>query len=198
MKSRRTPLPDIFRACARNGVVPTRFVISVSIAAQTAALYERDGMPRRTERPNGTGGERRHYKLAETFRCSTSKFGIGEVANSNKTPRGLHRIAEKFGGGWPVGTVFEGRKVVGYTWNGRPSAPIATRLLWLDGLEPGFNRGGDIDSYRRYIYIHGVGNETTLGRPDSHGCVHLAADDLIPLYDKLPIDTLVWIAEGYA
>jgi lipoprotein-anchoring transpeptidase ErfK/SrfK len=62
-------------------------------------------------------------------------------------------------------------------------------------MEPGLNRGGNVDSHRRYIYIHGVGNETTLGRPDSIGCIHLAAKDLMPLYDKLPAKTLVWIAE---
>jgi L,D-transpeptidase YbiS len=107
----------------------------------------------------------------------------------------LHRIAEKFGGGWPVGTVFEGRKMVGFTWKGRPSAPITNRIFWLEGLEPGLNFGDGVDSKRRYIYIHGTGNETTLGRPDSHGCIHLAAQDLIPLYDKLPPSTLVWIAE---
>ena len=60
-------------------------------------------------------------------------------------------------------------------------------------MEPGFNRGGKVDSFSRKIYIHGTGNESTLGRPDSHGCVHLSANDLIPLYDKLPEGTLVWI-----
>jgi len=75
-------------------------------------------------------------------------------------------------------------------------APITNRIFWLEGLEPGFNRGGDVDTFARYIYIHGTGNETTLGRPDSHGCVHLAGVDLIPLYDKLPEGTLVWIAEN--
>jgi lipoprotein-anchoring transpeptidase ErfK/SrfK len=110
------------------------------------------------------------------------------------TPRGLHRIAKKIGGGWPVGTTFTGRKVTGFTWQGKPTATITTRILWLEGLEPGFNRGGNVDSHSRYIYIHGTGNETTLGRPDSHGCVHVAAADLIPLYDLIPEGTLVWIA----
>ena len=110
------------------------------------------------------------------------------------TPRGLHRIAKKIGGGWPVGTVFKGRQVIGFTWQGHPFAPITNRILWLEGLEAGFNRGGNVDSFQRYIYIHGTGNETTLGRPDSHGCIHLSANDLMPLYDKLPEGTLVWIA----
>jgi lipoprotein-anchoring transpeptidase ErfK/SrfK len=72
---------------------------------------------------------------------------------------------------------------------------IVHRILWLEGLEPGFNRGGDVDSFRRYIYIHGFGDETTLGRPQSCGCVHLAAADLMPLYERLPVGTLVWIGE---
>jgi lipoprotein-anchoring transpeptidase ErfK/SrfK len=195
MKTNAALPPEILRACSRQAVVPTRFILAVSIAAQTTSLFERNG----ARHTNATAAlapvPARAYRLLRTFRCSTSKFGIGETAGSNKTPRGLHRIAEKFGGGWPVGTVFEGRKMVGFTWSGRPFAPIASRLFWLEGLEPGFNRGGCVDSHRRYIYIHGVGNETTLGRPDSHGCIHLAADDLIPLYDKLPAATLVWISE---
>ena len=89
------------------------------------------------------------------------------------TPRGLHRIAQKIGGGWPTGTAFTSRQVTGFTWSGKPMAPITTRIFWLEGLEPGFNRGGNVDSYARYIYVHGTGNELTLGRPDSHGCVHL-------------------------
>ena len=82
---------------------------------------------------------------------------------------------------------------MGFTWQGQPDAAIAHRILWLEGLEPGFNRGGDRDSFARYIYIHGVGDETTLGRPTSRGCVHLAATDLLPLFDLLPVGTLVWI-----
>ena len=66
---------------------------------------------------------------------------------------------------------------------------------WLEGLEPGFNRGGNVDSHSRYIYIHGTGDEPSLGRPVSYGCIHLAANDLIPLFDKLPGGTLVWISK---
>jgi hypothetical protein len=89
--------------------------------------------------------------------------------------------------------VFRSRELQGFTWNGLPSATIAHRILWLDGLEEGFNRGGNVDSHARYIYLHGTGDETTLGRPASCGCVHLAADDLLPLFDRLPGGTLVWI-----
>ncbi|MBU6401970.1 MAG: L,D-transpeptidase [Verrucomicrobia bacterium] len=118
---------------------------------------------------------------------------MGQLADSNRTPLGLHRIAEKIGGGWPIGAVFRSRRLVGFTWRGLPDAAIAHRILWLEGLEPGFNRGGRVDSYQRYIYIHGIGNEPTLGRPASRGCIHLAAADLLPLYDRVPVGTLVWI-----
>jgi len=173
-------LAAAFRACARCGVTPTRYLLVVNIARQTTALFQRQA-----------GG----YLLRNTFRCSTSEFGVGERAGSNMTPRGLHRVAKKIGGGWPIGAAFKARQVIGYTWQGQPGARIAHRIFWLEGLEPGFNCGGNVDSFRRYIYIHGTGNEMTLGRPDSHGCVHLSAQDLLPLYDKLPQGTLVWISD---
>jgi lipoprotein-anchoring transpeptidase ErfK/SrfK len=134
-----------------------------------------------------------NYQWSRNLRVSTSRFGVGQEANSRKTPLGLHRIARKAGGGFPVGTVFRGRKPIGLTWQGFPGAAIAHRILWLEGLEPGKNRGGRVDSFARYIYLHGVGDETTLGQPASCGCVHLAARDLLPLYHRLPVGTLVWI-----
>ena len=115
--------------------------------------------------------------------------------NSNKTPLGLHRVARKVGAGHLVGTVFRSRQPVGYTWQGQPDAAIAHRILWLEGLEPGWNKGGDVDTFNRYIYIHGFGNERTLGRPQSHGCVHVAAAELMPLFELLPTGSLVWISE---
>lgn len=136
--------------------------------------------------------------MRKIFRCSTSKFGVGETAGSYRTPRGLHRVCGKIGGGWPVGTAFKSRRVIGFTWQGRPSASIVHRILWLEGLEAGLNRGDNVDSLRRYIYIHGTANEAALGRPASHGCIQLAADDLLPLHDQLPEGTLVWIAENGA
>jgi hypothetical protein len=179
--------PEVLRACARQGVAPTRFVLVVRIARQTTALFEKVA---------GPAGAQAGYTLRKKFRCSTSKFGIGECAGSNRTPRGLHRVAEKIGGGWPAGTAFQGRKPVGFTWRGKASARITSRIFWLEGLEPGFNRAGAVDSHSRFIYIHGTGNEPALGRPDSHGCVHLAAADLIPLFDKLPAGSLVWMTEN--
>jgi L,D-transpeptidase YbiS len=173
-------LSAAFRACARCGVMPTRYILAIHIARQRTSLFQR--------RAHG-------YALRKTFLCSTSKYGVGERAGSNMTPRGLHRVARKIGGGWPIGTAFKSREVIGFTWQGQPWAKITHRILWLEGLEPGFNRGGQVDSFQRYIYIHGTGDETALGRPQSHGCVLLSADDLLPLYYELPEGTLVWI--GY-
>jgi hypothetical protein len=176
--------PEFFLTCKRKGVLFTRFALVVSVAKQKTFLFEK------SLAPSHLCDE---YLPVKTLRCSTSHFGIGQVSGSNRTPLGLHRIAEKIGGGWPVGTAFKARRPIGFAWKGMPDAMITTRILWLDGLEPGFNRGGDVDSHSRYIYIHGTGDETTLGRPASCGCIHLAADDLIPLFDLLPSSTLVWI-----
>ena len=179
----RTPFAATIR---RLGIPLTRYLVTVNVARQTLTVWERT----------------RHHgpawwlqRLAHG-RASTSRFGVGQLQDSNQTPLGLHRIAQKVGAGFPQGTVFRGRKPVGLTWRGMPNAAIAHRIFWLEGLEPQFNRGGNVDSFRRYIYIHGFSDETTLSRPASHGCIHLAAADIIPLYDWLPIGTLVWIHAG--
>jgi hypothetical protein len=203
---RRQKLQVFFGSCKKYGIVPTRFVLVVSVANQTVSLFEKSSLRsggRQTAAliqeiissgslPRAATGR---FQFAKKFRCSTSRFGISQIAGSNGTPLGLHRVVEKIGGGWPVGTVFKGRQPIGYTWQGMPDAKITTRILWLEGLEPGFNRGGNVDSHARYIYIHGTGDQMTIGRPASHGCIHLSDDDLIPLFDKLPSGTLVWIAE---
>jgi hypothetical protein len=134
-----------------------------------------------------------HYLIKRTLVISTSRFGVGQVSGSNCTPLGLHRIAAKHGGGYPVGTIFKHRQPIGYQWKGLEWTAIAHRILRLDGLEPGFNKGGKVDSFNRYIYIHGLGDEPSLGRPASCGCIHLRSSDLIPLFNRVPIGTLVWI-----
>ncbi len=118
-------------------------------------LYEQAGPLDRT-----TAGRRwPAYQWRRRFRVSTSRFGTGQERDTNRTPLGLHRIAVKIGGGWPVGTAFRNRQITGYVWKGEPAAPIAHRIIWLEGLQPGFNRGGRVDTYSRYIYIHGLANE---------------------------------------
>ena len=182
-------LPGAFRLVAlRHHVHPTRFVLTVSVAAQRMILFEQlPAWPREARFPD--------YEFRRRYVISTSRFGIGQVMHSNQTPLGLHRIARKVGGGHPIGMVFKSRRPVGLTWEGMPDGSIVHRILWLEGLEPGLNRGGEMDTFRRYIYIHGFGDETTLGRPQSCGCIHLSAADLMPLYDRLPVGTLVWIGE---
>lgn len=167
----------LLATCERLQVKLTKHVFTVNIADQTAALYT-DG------------------KFIKTFSCSTSKFGIGELKNSRCTPRGLHRIAEKIGDGEPAGTIFKSREIVGTVAElGVKAGRITTRIMWLDGLEPGFNQGGDVDTHERFVYIHGTGDQTSVGRPDSHGCIHLMDEDLIAMFDLLPSGTLVWISE---
>ena len=187
------PLPrdlqSLFSTLRRLGVPPTRFLLTINVSRQTLSGWERQRGHRRVSP---------FYLQILECRVSTSKFGIGQLMNSNCTPLGLHRIARKIGGGQPQGTAFRGRVPVGLTWQGLPDASIVHRILWLEGLEPGFNRGGNVDSFRRYIYIHGFSDETTIGRPVSQGCIHLAAADIISLYDWLPVGTLVWIHEKYS
>lgn len=166
---------EFIAACAKHGVAPTQYVLVVSVANQTVSLFEQN-------------------KFLKTMPCSTSRFGIGQVEGSNRTPLGLHRIAEKIGAGAPAGTVFKARQVVGHVSQPEfAAAKITTRIMWLEGLEPGFNRGANVDTHARYVYIHGTADQASIGRPDSSGCVHLSNADLIPLFDLLPSGTLVWI-----
>jgi L,D-transpeptidase YbiS len=170
-----------------SGLRPTRFFLVVSVAIQRMSLFE--------YRQSGDHCQIDNYALGQHYIVSTSKYGTGQVKDSKCTPLGLHRISRKIGAGQPIGTVFRSREPVGLTWNGQTDASIVHRILWLEGLEEGCNRGGQVDSLQRYIYIHGFGDETTLGRPSSHGCIHMAASDLMPLFDRVPAGTLVWIGE---
>jgi len=173
-------LPPAYLAkCQSLGVVPTKHLLAVNIATQTVSWYAEG-------------------KFVRQLPASTSRFGIGQIEGSNCTPLGLHRIAEKIGAGEPPGTVFKHRRIIGHTSNPQfADAKITTRILWLEGLEPGFNRGGNLDSHARYIYIHGTADQNSIGQPASHGCIHLADADLIPLFDVLESGTLVWIAEKW-
>jgi hypothetical protein len=165
-----------FATCARLKIQPTPFILTVNIARQSVSLFAEG-------------------KFVKKFPCSSSRFGIGEIKDSNCTPRGLHRIAEKIGGGQPAGTVFKERQIVGHTSQPEfAAAKITTRIMWLEGLEPGFNQGGNVDTHERYIYIHGTGDQASIGEPASHGCIHLADADLISLFELLPSGMLVWIS----
>lgn len=165
----------------------SRFVLCVSVTDQSMNVFEK---PARRSRD----GSFPVYEFRQRFVVSTSRFGIGQIIHSNRTPLGLHRIARKIGGGHPEGTIFKARKPIGRLAPETPKGDIVHRILWLAGMEQGKNRGGKVDTFSRYIYIHGYWDESTLGRPQSLGCIHLAAADLIPLYDQVPLGTLVWIA----
>ncbi len=173
-------LNDCLQRCRELGIAPTPFIFVAQVASQTGFLFEP---------PFDSALSR-----AKHYRISTSKYGIGQVAGSNQTPLGLHRIAEKIGAGCEPGTVFKGRKVIGHLRDGLPLESITTRIMRLEGLEDGFNRGGNVDTHSRFVYIHGFGDQQSLGTPTSLGCIHLADTDLIPLFDLLPSGTLVWIA----
>jgi UDP-N-acetylmuramate-alanine ligase/lipoprotein-anchoring transpeptidase ErfK/SrfK len=118
---------------------------------------------------------------------STAKAGVGSAEGSMKTPPGWHRVHARIGEGAESGTVFESRVATGWTWRGEASEDdlILTRVLTLEGLEDGVNRGAGVDSLERYIYLHGTNHEARLGRPGSHGCVRLANGDVIALFERV-------------
>ena len=135
------------------------------------------------------------------YRVSTAANGAGEETGSYCTPRGRHRIRARIGGGAPCGAVFRGRRPTGEVWSAEFAAAhpgkdwVLTRILWLCGEESGRNRGGRVDSMRRYIYIHGTGDDQPMGVPRSHGCVRMRNRDIIELFELLPVGTEVEIVE---
>ncbi|HUI45617.1 MAG TPA: L,D-transpeptidase family protein [Nitrospirota bacterium] len=133
--------------------------------------------------------------IIERYDVSTSRFGNGNRENSLKTPLGVHRIKEKYGGDAPPGRVFRDREDTGEDWDHSQTGDnlILTRILRLEGLEEGINKGAGVDSYERYIYIHGTGREDLIGTPLSHGCVCLRNLDIIRLFEMVKEGTLVYI-----
>ena len=133
--------------------------------------------------------------IVEQYDASTSRFGNGNRENSLKTPLGIHRIKEKFGADSPPGRVFRDREDTGEDWDHSQTGDnlILSRILRLEGLEQGINKGGSVDTYERYIYIHGTGREDLIGTPLSHGCVCLRNLDVIRLFETVKEGTLVYI-----
>ncbi|MBF79131.1 MAG: L,D-transpeptidase [Pseudomonadales bacterium] len=133
------------------------------------------------------------------YAVSTALNGAGEAEGSGCTPRGRHRIRARIGEGQPCGAVFIGRRPTGEVWSPELAATfplrdwILSRILWLCGEEPGFNRGGDVDSQRRYIYIHGTGDDQPMGRPLSHGCVRMRNTEMVELFARTPVGCIVQI-----
>ncbi len=139
-------------------------------------------------------------KVFETC-ISTAKNGVGQQSGSECTPLGQHRIRAKIGAGAPENTVFVGRRATGEIYSPALADKfpqrdwILTRILWLCGNQPGFNRGGDVDTQRRYIYLHGAPDSHAMGQPSSHGCVKMRNRDIIALFDLVQVGTQVDIVE---
>lgn len=133
------------------------------------------------------------------YPVSTALNGPGERNGSGCTPRGLHRVRFKIGEGCLPGTVFRARRPTGEIYHPALAERlperdwILTRILWLTGLEPGRNRGGDRDTLRRFIYIHGCPSSEPMGEPRSHGCIRMHDEDLIDLFRRTPPGALVCI-----
>ena len=139
--------------------------------------------------------------LAE-YPVSTAKNGPGEFYGSGCTPRGLHQIGAMIGANADLNTVFVGRLPSGeiYTPSLAARYPqrdwILTRILWLAGLEPGWNLFGDRDTLRRYIYIHGCPAELPLGVPLSHGCIRMANEAIVELFERVKVGDKVLIVDA--
>jgi lipoprotein-anchoring transpeptidase ErfK/SrfK len=155
--------------------------IRISIPAQTLALLDDGG------------------RTLRSYAVSTARNGPGELRGSHCTPRGRHIVRAKIGAGAAPNTVFVGRRPTGELWSPELAAEhpgrdwILTRILWLSGCEPGFNRLGDVDTMRRYIYIHGSPDALPMGVPGSIGCVRMRNADIIELFDLVPPRTPVEI-----
>lgn len=132
---------------------------------------------------------------------STALNGAGEQIDSGCTPRGWHRIRACIGEGVPVNTVFRGRRPTGEIYSAELGQTFAgrdwilTRILWLSGLEPGKNRFGNVDTMRRYIYIHGTPDSEPMGVARSHGCIRMHNEDLLALFELVRPGTKVLIHE---
>ena len=130
--------------------------------------------------------------------CATATRGTGQQSGSYQTPLGWHAVEEKFGTGAPWGQRFVARAPTNTIWSYGDDVEedmVLTRILWLAGLEEGKNKGGEVDSYHRYIYIHGTNGENVIGTPSSMGCIRLTNDDAITAYDRIPVGTPLLITE---
>jgi len=156
--------------------------IEIDIAQQTLSL---------------TGGG----KLLRRYSVSTAKNGPGERNGSFCTPRGRHLVRAKIGAGQPLNAVFARRRPTGEIWSPELDAKypgrdwMLTRILWLSGCEVGRNRLGEVDTMRRYIYIHGSPERAGMGKPGSIGCIRMRNADIIELFDLVPPYTAVDINE---
>src|SRR3954465_3127126 len=176
------PMEQVNKNAARLGIKPGERILTVRIGTGTLQFFRKGA-------------------LVKSYVVSTSRRPPSNIKNSLGTPRGLHEIAERIGAGQPAGMVFKSRVSTGHHFSEvaetDPEAAnhnlITSRILWLRGLEPGVNRGGDVDTYSRYVYIHGTNHEERLGEPLSAGCVLMRNLDIIELYDEVRTGDLVLI-----
>ena len=157
--------------------------IIINIAAQTLDLFDETGRPLK------------HYLI------SSARNGVGEKNGSYCTPRGRHVIRAKIGAGQLVNTAFVKRRPTGEVYS--PTLGVRfpgrdwmlTRILWLSGCEPGFNRLRDVDTMRRFIYIHGSPDSVKMGTPGSIGCIRMANKDILELFDLVNVGSSVLVSE---
>lgn len=174
-----SPWEWVKQTCIRLGIKPADRILVVRIETQTLQFY-------------------RAGELVKSHVISTSKRPPSNVKDSLGTPRGLHVIAERIGAGQPPGMVFKARVPTGKHFSELPDADqhpnlITSRILWLRGLEPGVNAGANVDTYDRYIYIHGTNHEDRLGKPQSAGCVLMSNREIVELYEEVRAGDFVWI-----
>lgn len=155
--------------------------IKINVAKQQLKLFDEEG------------------DLLQQYSVSTSKNGTGNQNGSEQTPLGLHRIKDKLGGAMPVNEVFIGRLPHGNLDEciergvDLPDDVIMSRIMWLEGMEPGRNRGGYVDTYQRYIYIHGTNHEESIGTPTSIGCIRMRNQDIVDLFRQVEVGSEVLI-----
>lgn len=180
-----TKIPAEFTRTAKKlKVAASPYQIIVSIDAQILTLFKNE-------------------KWLAEYPISTSKLGPGQLLGSYQTPLGLHRIEKKVGKGDPLYTIYYGRVNSGKCWTKEAKEYaeedlVLSRILWLKGLEKGINLGKDsqgkvVDSFQRFIYIHGTNHEDQIGKATSKGCIRMNSHDLLQLFDEVPEGTLVWI-----
>ena len=169
------------KTCASLGIKPGERLLAVRIGTATLQFFRKGA-------------------LVKSYAVSTSLKPPSNIKGSLGTPRGLHEIAERIGAGQPPGTVFKARVPTGHHFSELPESVtetnlITSRILWLRGLEPGVNRGGEVDTYDRYVYIHGTNQEHRIGEPLSAGCVLMRNLDIVELYEDVRAGDLVWIED---
>ena len=151
--------------------------------------------------------------VLQEYMISTSKYGLGNKNESFQTPIGIHKISKKIGDSCPIYTVFKGRVPLGDNLTlSELEKPInekyrkkhlkgcedviTSRIMWLEGMEEGVNKGGNVDTYSRYVYIHGTAHEELIGKEASHGCIRMRNDNVIELFKKVKKDTRVLILDN--